>query len=441
MLRAEKLGDADLRGGLVAPRGATVLSPDTRIDGALAARSPSLAAVGGVMNLAALVDGTAQLELALGGTLGALQFSGQLAGDALRLDLPASGIAIRDGRLRARVEPTALRVDELTFSGKEGAFRAEGAVALDGAPSQRVLNRPDRQLTVSGEGTATLADGRAALRGALRVDRGHFDVPRTSSEPLGSDVVVAGRERGPARKLDPTLLDLDVALDAGNDLTVRGIGIDTTLDGKLRVRSFPDGHLEARGKINAVHGTYRAFGQNLEIERGELLFDGPLDDPALDVLAFRRNLPVEAGVELTGTLRLPLARLVSRPAVPDSEKLSWLVLGHGVADASASDLGLLQTAATTVLSGSEATPIGQRIARGVGLDELAIRGSGTELTTQAVAVGKRITRDLYVEYEYGLAVASHLVRLQYTLTRTFSLRAETSGETSSAGVTYRKSWD
>lgn len=449
MLRSQRLGDADLRGELSAPRGATVLSPATRIEGALAARSASLAAAGGVLNLAALVDGTAQLELALGGTLGTPLFSGQLSGDALRLDLPGSGIAIRDGRLRARVEPRAIRVDELTFSGTQGVFHAEGAIALDGTPSQldwraadlRVLNRPDRMLTVTGNGSARLADGRAALRGELRVDRGHFEVRGTSSEPLGSDVVVTGREREPARKLDPTLLELDVTLDAGKDLSVRGIGIDTALSGKLRVRSFPDGHLEARGKIDARNGTYRAFGQNLEIEHGQLLFDGPLDDPALDVLAFRRNLAVEAGVELTGTLRLPLARLVSRPPVPDSEKLSWLVLGHGVADASASDLGLLQTAATTVISGSEATPIGQRIARGIGLDEIAIRGSGTELTTQAVAVGKRITRDLYVEYEYGLAVASHLVRLQYTLTRAFSLRAETSGETSSVGVSYRKSWD
>jgi translocation and assembly module TamB len=448
-LRSNALGDADLRGTLDAPRGATVLAGDTRIDGAVSARLPSLAPIGGLLDLAALVAGSAELDLSLGGTLRKPLVTGRLASDELRLDLPQSGIALRDGRVRARFVPDAIAIDELEFRGTKGKLRASGELALGDAPSQlawraqklRLLNRPDRQLSVSGEGTLRLQDGRAALHGALRIDHGQLELPRQQTHLLGDDVVIAGRERPPASRLDPSLLDLDLEIDAGERLDVSGIGVEARLGGKLRVRSLGDGRLAARGKIDATNGIYRAFGQRLEIERGALVFDGPADDPALDVVAYRRNLAVEAGIELTGTVKLPMARLISRPPVPDSEKLAWLVLGHGVADASAADLGLLETAASTLLSGAQSTPISQRIARGIGLDDLAIRGTSSDASSQAVALGKRITDDLYVEYEYGLALAQHLVRLQYALSRAFSIRAETTGETSSFGVNFRRSWD
>ena len=84
-----------------------------------------------------------------------------------------------------------------------------------------------------------------------------------------------------------------------------------------------------KGSIRTVRGTYFAFGQRLDIDRGQLIFDGPLDNPGLDIVALRRNLAVEAGVAVTGTVKVPVIQLTSNPPVPDSEKLSWLVLGQG----------------------------------------------------------------------------------------------------------------
>ena len=78
-----------------------------------------------------------------------------------------------------------------------------------------------------------------------------------------------------------------------------------------------------------MNGTYYAFGQKLVIDRGRLIFDGPLDNPGLDIVALRKNLAVEAGVAVSGTVKVPIIQLTSNPPVPDNEKLSWLVLGHG----------------------------------------------------------------------------------------------------------------
>ncbi len=449
----ERLGEAYLRADLHAAPGRALLARSAEVDARLDANLTSLRAFGGLLGISARVEGNAALALSAGGSVGAPQISGTVGGEGLRFDWPSAGVALRNGALRARVTPTTLHVDALTFAAAKGEIRAHGAIPLDGTPAEldweadhlRVLDRPDRNLEVTGTGTASLTTGRLALRGALRANRGYLELPRTQQARLGDDVIVLGRERTTPGAAASTRLDLDLELDAGNNLRIVGAGLDTFLRGKLRVKTLPDGTLVAFGKIDADRGTYRAFGQKLEIERGSLIFNGPLVDPALDVLALRKNLAVEAGVELTGTLKTPLANLTSRPPVPDSEKLSWLVLGHAASDASAADTGLLQAAAATLLSGDGAVPIGQRVAHGVGLDEIALRETGNrasaEASDRAVALGKRLTDNLYIEYEYGLEAASHLVRLHYTLTRALSVRAETTGETSDLGVNYRKSWD
>ena len=67
------------------------------------------------------------------------------------------------------------------------------------------------------------------------------------------------------------------------------------------------------------------------------------------MLALRKGLPVEAGVEVLGTVARPKVRLVSSPDVPDPEKLSWLVLGRGQGDVSAGDAATLVAAANSLL--------------------------------------------------------------------------------------------
>src|SRR2546427_649415 len=135
-----------------------------------------------------------------------------------------------------------------------------------------------------------------------------------------------------------------------------------------------------RSACNAERGTYPAYGQRLTIERGKLYFDGPLDNPGLDVLALRKNLQVEAGVEVTGTVRVPRVQLTSTPPVPDNEKLSWLVVGHGLDRASGADLSALQIAFAAA-SHPDAAPIGQRVARSLGFDDLSVRSADTSRTT------------------------------------------------------------
>jgi translocation and assembly module TamB len=234
-----------------------------------------------------------------------------------------------------------------------------------------------------------------------------------------------------------------LTIELGRDFRISAEGLDTRLAGKLQLSSHRGEPLAARGTIRTVRGTYHAFGQRLDIDRGRLIFDGPVANPALDIVALRKNLAVEAGVEITGTVRAPVVRLASNPPVPDSEKLSWLLTGGPPGLASQSELVALQ-AAQAALAGRDGRTVTQRMAHGLGIDDIAIlqRGRPTNddpLAGQVVAIGKRLTDRLYVAFEQGIEIGTQVLRIEYVLSRFFTVSAY-AGTTSGVELRFRRNW-
>ena len=118
--------------------------------------------------------------------------------------------------------------------------------------------------------------------------------------------------------------------------TVTAVGWLPTKDGAL---------MNSHRKIQAV------------IQQG---YTPPLDNPTLQITAWRRNQAVEAGVQVSGTALAPRVQIVSQPAVSEGERLSWLVLGRAPTDATKADLGLLQAAAGALLARGDSMPLGWR---------------------------------------------------------------------------------
>ena len=450
-LRSARFGQADLQARVTPPAGAKpgVLATTSSLEGTLRADAQSLAFVQHWIGGVAVVDGKAQGQLRLAGTVGAPALTGSLALDAVRIDAPQHGLSLRDGQARVVLDERRIAVESLTIRGGDGTFRASGTITRDErdatfewhAEQLRLLNRPDRQLVASGAGTASLTGRKVVLRGELRAERGSFVVEQSENDRLGDDVVVVGRAPKPAAKgRRAPLLDFDVTLDAGEHLRVRSSGLDGELRGRLRVRSREDGEILANGGVELRNGTYQAFGQKLVIERGKLTFDGSVRNPALDVRALRKNQPVEAGVEVRGTLQTPVTRLVSEPPVPDQEKLAWLLLGRSATDAQGAEAALLQAALASVTkSRSGNGGIGADVARRFGLDEVGLRsGAGGG---HVVALGKRIAERIYIDYEQGLTVAETLVRLRVQLTKTLNVRIEAGQQRGRVGLGYDISYD
>ena len=396
------------------------------------------------------IDGKLDAQLKASGTLGEPLLAGQVRGDALALELPPYGVFLRNGTLRANLQGDRLQIESFTIGGGDGELSASGFVPLRlgggeariawSATRFKVIDRPELLLVASGKGEAHFDGKRLALSGDLRADRGKIEVARERLPKLGDDIRVVGGERPAARRRGPIPVKLDMHLDLGDNLEIRAQGLEGKLTGHVDFATNEDGELRAWGKVQTLNATFFAYGQKLQVEPGILIFDGPIDNPTLQVTAWRRNLPVEAGVQVSGTARAPRVQMVSQPPVPEGERLSWLVLGRPPSDATKADLGMLQAAAGALLSRGDTMPLDRRIARAFGLDEVSFRGTG-EAQDRVVALGKRLSDRLYISYEQGIgAVASNLVKMDYSLSRRWSLRAET-GTSSGGGVFYRFSWD
>ncbi len=428
----------------------------------LVADLPSLAVLQPWAGTTAVVDGRIHADLAAHGTLRDAPVSGTVAGTNLTVDAAQYGLYFRKGHLSARIANRRVMLEDLAFTAGEGEFHATGTLAaprdsIDGSAAHvvwraekfRLFNRPDFNLVATGGGDIALANGKLTLTGSLRADQGRFVYQFDPQATLGDDVVVKGWERRPpeTRRVDLPLA-IDVTFDLGDRLTFSGRGLETGLRGQVRVRNGPGG-LTGRGELRAVNGTYFAYGQRLVIDPGRLIFDGPLDNPGLDIIALRRNLQVEAGVAVTGTVRVPIITLVSNPPVPDSEKLSWLVLGRGLDQSSGSDIAALQAAGAALL-GPNSRPVTASIAQSIGLDDISLgsgntpaRGAtaGTAAATgQVVTLGKRLNERLSVAWEQGLTVATNALRIEYALTSSLSVRAE-AGTVSGVGLYYRRNFD
>ena len=207
---------------------------------------------------------------------------------------------------------------------------------------------------------------------------------------------------------------------------MRAYGFEGGVTGQVRVYTGPAGELLAKGRVEAVKATFRAYGQPLQVDPGALIFDGPIDNPALEITAWRRNQQVEAGLRLTGTVQAPLVQLVSNPPVGENEALSWLVLGRAAGDAAGADLALLQAAGGAMFGGGGDEPINRRFAKRLGFDELTVRGS-SQLQGNVVALGKRWSDDIYISFEQAISTTTeYLVKLDYALTERFSLRGRAS---------------
>jgi translocation and assembly module TamB len=309
------------------------------------------------------------------------------------------------------------------------------------------LSRPDRTVVLSGEATLVRDARRFALDGDFRVNRALVELAPQGRPTMSDDVVVLGRGAPPpapgsAEAAVP--LTINLTADLGNDFRLRGMGIDANLTGSVRLRKTGDGPPRVNGSIRALNGTYAAYGQNLSIERAVLTFSGAYDNPALDILAVRKRpegdmlseTNVEAGVQVRGTALSPQAKLVSTPNVSDSDKLSWLVLGHGMEGTSGSEADVLSAAAGALLGGKGGSGgFASKLSSSLGVDELSVHqsanaASGAQgLESTVVTVGKRISQRLYLSFEQGAATTSSVVRLRYKINPRVTLQFQTGANT------------
>jgi translocation and assembly module TamB len=455
-LEGERAGriSTDVHTGLVRSGGHFVFSPDAPLSGNIQGDVPSIGWLAALASKGLLAEGSLQTRVNLGGTLTEPDLTGRIDGSKLHFLLASTGIDLRDGVLQGEFHGARLQLNTLHFGPAGSDIVASGNVDFaDKKPSATfdikankfaLFDRSDRRIIVSGSSNIAWSENVARITGEFRTDSGFIDIGNTGMPQLGDDVVIVGKTKSGQGSQRGLPAHIDVGISLGDGIGLTGRGIKAQLGGSIRLASEPGEPMRARGSLEIKEGTYKAYGRELAIERGVLRFNGPIDNPGLDILAMRRGQQVEAGVTVLGTVLAPRVTLVSEPAVSDADKLSWLVLGKSLNDSaggSGGDAAALQAAAGSLLTQGAASGVQSQIAQAFGLDELKV-GTDTESTLQEriVTVGKRISNKLYVSLEQGIENTTSVLKLRYTLSKRLTVEAG-AGTRSTVLLFYNLSYD
>ncbi len=310
--------------------------------------------------------GSLSADLSLAGSLEAPRILGELRLANGAADLPLAGLELRQIELRISGNPEQPGLLALTGGLESGPGRAELNGSLDlpankldlslkgenlqvyNTPDARALASPDLRIGWGGQvlklrgqvliPEAAITPQLGLSPSLLTEEAGAAELPGRVIAP-SPDVVVLSVEGKPVERPQPAppiQLDSEVKLILGDRVDVRALGFISRIAGAVTfVNRSGQADLipSADGRLVIEDGTFRAFGQDLEIETGQVIFARvPVTEPELNIRAVRwiDNDPQisAAGVLITGSAKEPSLELFSRPQLESSEIQSYLLTGR-----------------------------------------------------------------------------------------------------------------
>ncbi len=418
-------------------------SAAARLEGNIEADIPDIRFLNALISGARIDAGRVTARVTLAGTPQRPRIDGEAALVDGQATIAELGLALSPVELHARMHSTQVTLAGSIQSGR-GEVNLDGGLALDPVhnwpfavqirgtnfavsrlPEMEIDANPDLRVT----GTALGAD----IRGSLLIPRARIelkDLPPNVVK-VSSDQVLIGPAAQAAAPANGYPLSVNLVATLGEDVHFEGLGLSTDLGGSLNLRSLESDTLIGNGVLELRQGRYEGYGQKLSIERGRLLFAGPLDNPALDVRAVRKVNSVVAGIELYGTAEAPRTRLFSDPAMSDAEIMAYLVTGKPLgAPRSNSDTQALAAAAASLGANS---PLGQELSQLLGI-EFGVQSGATEEET-ALVVSKQLSSRLSIDYVYGMFNESAAIQFIYKLTEHLNLTGR-SGAVQSIDLEY-----
>lgn len=421
--------------------GWTIL-PDATLDGQITFNIDDISRIGPLLDDNIESGGRLDLQAKLNGTFDNPEFQGAIQGADLVFVLLDQGLQLQQGKLDAHFDQASLHINTFNFTApfeplpldpllmkvnvpeNPGSLSISGVIGLIGNDSDLRIELDHLSLALqshhwivaSGNGHANFSANTLTLGGNIKADAGFLTKPPSSRPQLANDIIISGQT---AQASQDITINLDATIELGKQFYLRAAGLEGSLKGGLHLKTDEQNNLTATGSIATSKAKYLAYGQNLTVERGVVIFNGPLDDPGLNILAKRKDVAVKAGVEILGSVRRPVIRLVSTPEVSDAEKLSWIVFGRSLSSGGI-DTSLLLTAANSILGGQQSGEgLTQQLSQTLGVDQISVRqaGDGNPLTSQIGTAGKRISSRAYLSYERGLTTANiGITKLTYKLT-------------------------
>ncbi|MEN8801092.1 MAG: translocation/assembly module TamB domain-containing protein [Thiogranum sp.] len=384
------------------------------------------------------------------GSLRAPGLEGRVHSTDTRLLLDQPGITLEGVELTLQGQPDGDIMLDLAAQSGEGQLTIKGESNLKTTPRSarlsitgsdfRVMDTREAVISASPDLTLALTGQQIDIDGQITVPSARIrprKLPESSVSVSADQIIVDDDEATAAESAYQVTSRVRFIL--GEQVKFDGFGLKGRISGNLLAKDQPGKPTTASGELAINDGQYRAYGQNLDIRTGRLLFaGGPVSAPGLDIEAVRRPAPdILVGVRARGSLRKPDFSLFSEPTMSQSDQLSWLVLGRPLeSKGSAQDRNSMNQAAIMLgLGGGLA--LTEEYGEKLGIDEISIESDPDDTTNQAsLLVGKYLSPKLFVSYGVGIFEPVSTLRLIYTLGSQWRLVGESSALRSGADLFY-----
>jgi len=276
-------------------------------------------------------QGQVNMDIALGGTLTTPQVQGKIRVQKVATDLPDFGLEIKDFNLSIDSEGyDTFKLQGQVRSG-EGELNLKGEAKLTSATDWKadlnivgknfeVINIVDAWGLASPDIDISFAPDSLDVRGKITIPELAITPYKAASGAVSvsKDVIIVhpiNPEPVEVEKAPKAMaLSSQVEIILGDKVTFEGAGFKSRFGGSVIASNQP-------GKVTV--GFFSG---------------GPIDNPGLDIQAYRRikrqgEDDVIAGIHIQGSAQSPKLILFSQPSLDQSNTLSYIVLGKPVAEA------------------------------------------------------------------------------------------------------------
>ena len=357
----------------------------------------------------------------------------QLQGSAT---IPRANIAITNPQMAIELSKNgALKLQgeaqsgegSIIFSG-DGRYQYPEGFAIQGrlqGKQVEVLRHAELQLAVSPDVNVEVDGKQVSLSGVVLVDSATIafeQIPQAAQAP-SADIVIVGDDASTTPE-NPWPLDyrITVALAEQNPVKFNALGLDATIDGAVLLMAGKDQPMQAFGQLRTLEGKYSAYGQELAVDSGNLIFDGDISNPELFLKATRTDTSGAYTVTLQvgGTAANLNSVVTADPELPEVEALSILLTGRRQLSGDMNESELMGLVLSLGLQSSAST--WSTVQSAVGLDVLTLKGCGSQQGC-ALEAGQYLNDDLYLGYRYGIFDRQGVLQLRYQISRRLLLES------------------
>ncbi|WP_404393915.1 translocation/assembly module TamB domain-containing protein [Pseudoalteromonas phenolica] len=398
------------------------------------------------------LDGQLSSKLALSGDIKQPNVVGEINLSSFGIEQSALPVSFVDSSLKLDLNGQTASLNGALNTNENGVLNLVGKldwqqqlsaeVAVSGEQI-RVNPQQDMSFSVSPDLSLKFKDEHLSLTGRVDIPQGRIKISQLPEQvvAVSDDQVIVDSESEIQSSLPfAYTLDLEVALQ--DDFRVFAFGLDSYVFGQISLDKTPGTPLLASGEFGLREGVYKALGQDLLIQQGQVGFNGPLSRPYLNVRAIRNPEvtadDVIAGIELTGSASNPSLNIFSQPAMDQAHALSYLLNGQPL-DKSENNNNALLSQMLLAQSINFSESFINKAGKKIGIEDVSVSAKGSGDDTQ-VELSGYITPSVQVSYRVGVFEAMNEIAIRYRVFTKLYIEA-TSGLYDSIDLLYQFDWD